>query len=291
MILAGQAREAWTHRRAVVGGLGFHLVEAGSGPLVILLHGFPEFWYAWRHQLPALAEAGFRAVAPDLRGYNESDRPAGVRNYRLDLLVEDVVGLIDHLGAERAAVVGHDWGGLIAWKLAMRHPGRVERLAVLNAPHPAAWRQPGLGQRLRSWYTLFFQLPCLPEWLLQADDFALLERMLRRQPVHPGAFRREDIRLYKRALARPGALTAALNYYRAALRYSRKTLHDNEPITAPTLLIWGEQDPYLGIGLSEGLERWVPGIRVERIADSSHWVQNDVPQRVNRLLVDFLRGG
>jgi pimeloyl-ACP methyl ester carboxylesterase len=291
MTLAAQSREPWTHRRTLVNGLHLHHVEAGTGPLVLLLHGFPEFWYCWRHQIPALAAAGYRAVAPDQRGYNESDKPVGVRNYRLELLVEDIAGLIGQLGAGRAVLVGHDWGGAIAFRVAQLRPDLVERLVVLNAPHLAAFRhKAGPGQWLRSWYTLFFQLPCLPEWLMQMDDFVLLERALRRQPVHAGAFSREDIRRYKRALARPGALTATLNYYRAGMRFSREAMRDDRPISVPTLLIWGERDPYLGVALSEGLDRWVPGIRVERIPDSSHWVQNDVPEHVNRLLINFLRG-
>src|SRR5262249_22187334 len=148
-------------RRVVLNGLAFHYVEAGTGPLVVLLHGFPEFWYAWRHQIPALAGAGYYVVAPDLRGYNESDKPLGVRNYRIELLVQDVVALIEHTGVRRAVVVGHDWGGVIAWQLAMDHPERVDRLVILNAPHPAAFlrelRRP--TQLLRSAYMLFFQLP------------------------------------------------------------------------------------------------------------------------------------
>ncbi len=287
---SAQAPGPWTHARATVNGLRFHLVEAGAGPLVLLLHGFPEFWYCWRHQLPALAAAGFHAVAPDLRGYNESDKPRAVRDYRLDLLVADVAGLIDHFGARRAVVVGHDWGGVLAWRLAMLHPERIERLVVLNAPHPGALarERSNLRQWLRSWYTLFFQLPLLPEWLARVGDQALLERMLRRQPVHAGAFGRDDIRQYKQALARPGALTAALNWYRAAMRYSRQELADVRPITAPTLLLWGDRDPYLGVWFTRGLERWVPGIRVERFADASHWLQNDIPERINRALVEFL---
>jgi pimeloyl-ACP methyl ester carboxylesterase len=290
MSLAAQTREPWVHRQAVVGGLRLHFVEAGRGPLVLLLHGFPEFWYCWRHQVPALAASGFRAVAPDLRGYNESDKPPGVRNYHLDRIVDDVAGLAAHLGAARAHVVGHDWGGVVAWRLAMRYPGLVERLVVLNAPHPAAvLRERGnLAQRLRSWYILFFQLPLLPEFLIQAGDFALLERMLRRQPVHSSAFDRDDLRLYKRALSRPGALTATLNWYRASRRYFKETFGDVRPISAPTLLLWGERDPYLGVCFTEGLERWVQDLRVERWPDSSHWVQNDVPDRVSQRLIEFL---
>jgi pimeloyl-ACP methyl ester carboxylesterase len=181
---------------------------------------------------------------------------------------------------------------MIAWRLAMVRPALIERLVILNAPHPAAvlrertnWRQ-----RLRSWYILFFQLPLLPEWLVQAGDFALMERMFRREPVHPGAYSDEDIRRYRRALAQPGAVTAALNYYRAVRRHGRAMLADVRPITAPTLLIWGVRDPHLGVWFTEGIDRWVPHLRVERLT-ASHWVQNDVPEDVNRLLVEFLKEG
>jgi pimeloyl-ACP methyl ester carboxylesterase len=283
--------EPWSHRQAVVNGVRLHFVEAGDGPLVVLLHGFPEFWYSWRRQIPALAEAGFRVLAPDLRGYNLSERPAGVAGYRLSLLLQDVAGLIEHAGAERAAVVGHDWGGGIAWALAMRQPHRVERLAILNAPHPGAFRRELANpvQWLRSWYMLFFQVPWLPEWLLRAGNYALLERTLRREPANRLAFPAEDVALYKRALDQPGALTAALNYYRALLRYPRE-IGRNAVIRAPTLLIWGERDRYLGIGMTRHLERWVPGIRVERLPGISHWVQNDDPARVNHLLIEHLQG-
>ena len=265
-------------------------MEAGTGPLVLLLHGFPEFWYSWRHQLPALAEAGFRALAPDLRGYNESERPAGVASYRMEALLDDAAGLIAQAGAERAVVVGHDWGGAIAWQLALARPRLVERLVILNAPHPAAFRRElgDPGQWVRSCYALFFALPGLPEWVLRAGDFALLERAWRRQPVQRGAFTDEDLRRYKQALAQPGALTAGLNYYRAALRHLGALLGAVRPIRAPTLLLWGKRDPYLGVRLSMGLERWVSDLRVVRL-HASHWVQNDVPGEVNRLMVEFLR--
>jgi pimeloyl-ACP methyl ester carboxylesterase len=284
--------EHWTHQYAVINGLRFHYVEAGSGPLVVLLHGFPEFWYSWKKQIPALSEAGFRVLAPDLRGYNESDKPEGVANYRVDLLVQDVVGLIQHAGEQQAVVVGHDWGGGVAWAVAMRRPEVVRRLVILNAPHPAAYRREVRkpAQMLRSWYILFFQLPWLPEWLLRLGNQALLARAFRRQPVHPDAFTPEDIEQYKKALNQPGALTAALNYYRALGRHRRASFRGVRTISAPTLLIWGERDPYLGIRLTEGLERWVHDLRIERLPDASHWVQNDAPERVNQLLVQFLRG-
>jgi pimeloyl-ACP methyl ester carboxylesterase len=288
-------REGWAHREAVVNGVRLHYVEAGAGPLVVLLHGFPELWYSWRHQLPALAEAGFRALAPDLRGFNLSDKPGGVAAYRLEALTGDVAALVRHAGERRAAVVGHDWGGVIAWHLPLHHPDVVEKLIVLNAPHPAAYRRElgrGLGQLLRSWYVLFFQLPVLPEALLAVAGDFLLGRMLRRQPVHPEAFTEADVACYRQALARPGARTAALNYYRAAFRrLFRRAAEYERPLDVPTLVLWGEHDRFLSPRLVEGLERWVPRLRVERFADASHWVQNDVPQSVNRALIDFLRQG
>jgi pimeloyl-ACP methyl ester carboxylesterase len=283
----------WTHRYAIVNGLRLHYVEMGTGPLVVLLHGFPEFWYSWRYQLPALAAAGFRAVAPDLRGYNESAKPPHVADYRVESLADDVAGLVAALGERDAVVVGHDWGGAIAWSLPLRHPGLVRRLVVLNAPHPAAFlrelRTP--AQLLRSWYLFFFQLPALPEWILRAGDFASLERTLRTEPVRPGAFSDEDIRLYKRALSRRGALTAAINYYRAAFRRLHRLARQLRPLSLPTLLIWGEHDRYLGLRLIEGLEPWVPNLRLVRLPNASHWVQNDAPEEVSRLLVDFLHVG
>ena len=283
--------EGWVHREAVVNGVRLHYVEAGAGPLVVLLHGFPEFWYSWQRQIGPLAAAGFRVLAPDLRGYNLSDKPPGVGAYRPEVLTADVAALIRHAGEDAAAVVGHNWGGVLAWLLPLHHPGVVSRRVILNAPHPAALRRElrrGFGQRLRSWYVLFFQLPWLPEAVIRTGDFALLRRILRRQPVRPGAFSDADVAAYRDALARPGALTAAINWYRAAFR-RRSRAADGIPCSTPTLVLWGERDPYLGPRLTEGLERWAPGVRVERFPDASHWLQNDAPERVNALLIDFLR--
>ena len=292
MILAPRTEFGWQHREAWVHGVRLHYVEAGSGPLVILLHGFPEFWYSWRHQIPALATAGFHAIAPDLRGYNLSDKPVGVDAYRMEALLVDVLGLIQQAGEERAVVAGHDWGGVIAWHLAMHHPQAVEKLIVLNAPHPGAyWRElHSWRQLLKSWYVLFFQVPGLPEQLMGAGDFDLIARLLRRQPVHREAFTPEDVRRYKQALARPEALTAALNYYRALRNPAHRGRHENAPINVPTLLLWGEQDAYLSPRLTENLNAWVTNLRVVRFPDVSHWIQNDAPERVNRLMIDFLRG-
>jgi pimeloyl-ACP methyl ester carboxylesterase len=286
--MPGSAAESgWTEGEAHVGEVKLHWIEAGTGTPVVLLHGFPEFGYAWRHQLPALAAAGFRAVAPDLRGYNLSDRPAGHRNYTVQRLVADVVGLIRALRAERVHLVGHDWGGVVAWYVAMLHPEVVDRLVIINAPHPAIFRREirKPDQFLRSWYVYFFQLPRVPEWAIRRKDFGLLYRIFRYDPVHPGAFTESDIRRYKEAAARPGAVTAMLNYYRAA----RLPRPEPVPIAAPTLFIWGMRDQALSPRNTEGLEDWVPDLRIERIPDSSHWVMSDVPERTNELLAGFLR--
>jgi epoxide hydrolase 4 len=284
--------QGWKHHEAVVNGVRLHYVEQGEGPLVVFLHGFPEFWYSWRHQLPALAAAGFRAVAPDMRGYNRSEKPEGLDAYRVEALVDDVAALIRHLGAERATVVGHDWGGVVAWYAGLLRPEVLDRLVVINAPHPAAYRRElrRSTQAIRSWYAAFFQLPVLPETAIRAGNFLLLEQVLRRDPVRPGAFSDDDIARYKEALAQPGALTAGINYYRAIARdRGRLFALAERPITTPTLLVWGERDSYLVDSLAEELDPWVPAIRVERIPEASHWVAADAPATLNHLLLEFLR--
>lgn len=280
----------WTHRKEVVNDVRLHWVEAGSGPPVLLLHGFPECWWMWRHQIRPLADAGFRVIAPDLRGYNLSDKPSGISAYRMERLVADVEGLIRATGQPRAHVVGHDWGGLIAWWLAMLSPERVHRLAVLNAPHPQVFRREIRmpDQMLRSWYAAAVQVPIIPEAAIRANDFALLERVFRASTVRPGAFTDQDVRRYKEAAAQPGALTAMLNYYRAAARRSTPRARR---IEHPALLIWGKRDQALSLRNTYGLERWVPHIRIERIAEASHWVAEEVPEKVNALLTGFLREG
>ena len=279
------------HRYADLGDVRLHYVEAGEGPLVVLLHGFPQFWYMWRFQIPALAEVGFRVVAPDMRGYNLSEKPRGVRNYRVELLARDVERLILACGEESAAVVGHDWGAAVAWVTAMMHPGMVKRLGILNVPHPERFARGLLrpAQLLRSSYMFFFQIPRLPEKVLAAGDFASLRHTLRNEPIRPGAFTDEDIERYAEALARPGALTAALNYYRALFRRNPlKARALLRRIEAPVMVIWGERDRYLGKELAEPDPSWVPNLRLERLPDASHFVAEDRPDEVNSLLLKFL---
>jgi pimeloyl-ACP methyl ester carboxylesterase len=230
-------------------------------------------------------------VAPDLRGYHLSDKPAS--GYDLDTLALDVAGLIRVLGAERASVVGHDWGGVIAIAFAYRHPELLEKLAVLNAPHLLRFSEELRSnpvQMLKSSYTLFFQLPWLPEQVLSANDCALIEAVFRHPSVRPGTFSDEDLREYRRAAAVDGALSAALNYYRSALDLGRAVRDwQGRTIAAPTLVIWGVEDFALETSLADGFERFFSGpLRVEKISGASHWIQQEAPDEVNRLLLEFL---
>jgi pimeloyl-ACP methyl ester carboxylesterase len=273
----------WTHRDIVTNGVRLHVVEAGVGPLVVLLHGFPEFWYSWHHQIPFLARSGFRVLAPDLRGYNLSDKPAGLDAYRLPVLVEDVVGLIRSTGLGKAIVIGHDWGGVIAWQLAMSRPDCVERLIILNAPHPALYQRElrTLSQLLKSWYVFWFGVPWLPELLCRWHNFALLDKALT-------GFSMRDLALHHRALRRPGALTAALSWYRAMLRSRRLGIRPSwTRIGSPVLVIWGERDHYLGIRLLDGLDEWAPKVQIERLPRAGHCVQAEALEAVNAALVRF----
>jgi pimeloyl-ACP methyl ester carboxylesterase len=276
-----------THHRIDVGELSLHYVEAGSGPLVILLHGFPEFWWSWRYQIPALAQAGFRVVAPDLRGYNLSDKPKDVASYGIDHLTGDVAGLIRALGQKKAHSVGHDWGGGVAWAFAMGEPTLVDRLAVLNCPHPAQMMRGlrTLQQLRKSWYMFFFQLPGLPERFVSANDYDYLRRALR-----TAAPQDADVQHYIEAARRADRLHGGINYYRAMMRgVATGQASRFVPIETKTMVIWGEKDAFLGKEMADPGAKWVPGVRMEWVPRATHWVQIDAAERVNTLLVDFLR--
>jgi epoxide hydrolase 4 len=273
---------------AVDEGVTLHYVEAGEGPLVVLLHGFPEFWYAWRRQIAPLVEAGYRVVAPDLRGYNLSSKPEGRAPYTADKLAADVRALIHERGAASASLVGHDWGGSAAWVTAMNHGEVVDRLAILDAAHPRKLNE-GLkhpSQLKRSWYFFFFQPAGIPERAVRADHWRFFRRFLRdaRPPFTP-----DETARYVEAWSQPGAATAMLDYYRAAVRPPKGTSSEIRPISAPTLVIWGGRDRYLGPKLAEPHREDVPKLdRVVRLPDASHWVHHDEAERVSELLVDFL---
>ncbi len=263
--------ETWQHQYIVTNGIRMHYVTQGEGPLIVLLHGFPEFWYSWRFQIPFLAKHGFTVVAPDLRGYNDTDKPR--KGYDIPTLLRDIEGLIKGLGHQNAIIVGHDWGGVLAWAFAINYPEMTERLIVMNAPHPAAMirEMRTLKQLRKSWYVFAFQIPWLPEYMLGRNHANEVGRML---------------------MSKPGAIKAAISYYRQLfwrLPFSFKSYEVR--IEAPTLLIWGEQDIALGIELTTGLERWVNDIQIKRIPDSGHWVQQEQTEKVNQYMLEFLQTG
>jgi pimeloyl-ACP methyl ester carboxylesterase len=271
-------------------GVRLHVAMAGpkKGAPVILLHGFPEFWYAWRRQIEPLAAAGLRVVAPDQRGYGLSDKPQAIRDYALDVLADDVLALASALGHERFSVVGHDWGGVVAWQLAAREPLRIARAVILNAPHPAtvlrhAWRHP--TQLLRSSYVAFFQVPVIPEIALRANDFASLSMALTGSSA-PGTFDQEALQHYKEAWSQDHALTCMLNWYRAA----PTALPCRDRITVPVRVIWGDKDSALEKGLAEAGAACCDDAEVIHIEDATHWLQHEQPTVIANLLTEFLEG-
>jgi pimeloyl-ACP methyl ester carboxylesterase len=269
-----------------------HYVEAGSGPLVVLLHGFPDFWYSWRNQIQPLAEAGLRVVAMDMRGYNMSDKPDGVDAYATDRLTNDVAELVAHLGAERAHVVGHDWGAIVAWFFAMDHPELLDRLGIVNVPHPSRFVDMAKSpvQALRSWYVAFFQMPLIPEAVLSAADFYGLRRVFRTEPATDDAFDEADVDAYVEAAKRADNLRGPINFYRALARRNPLELRadDRRPIEHEVLVLWGELDAALGKEFADPEPDLVPNARVVRFPDAGHWVHVEQPAQVNKELIAFL---
>lgn len=277
-------------------GVKLHVVTDGpeDGTPVILLHGFPEFHYGWRKQIQALAGAGFRVIAPDQRGYNLSDKPQGVSAYHVDTLAKDIVGLFDHFGIQKARLAAHDWGAVAAWTLAVNHPERLEKLVILNVPHPDVMKRFLLSdkeQRKKSWYVFFFQIPFFVEWVLRRDDYRNMARMM----IGSGrksTFTRADLEEYKRAWSQPGALSAMLNWYRNIFRDSLKYLFKKVPmrrVGAPTLILWGMQDVALSHEMVQpSLELCDHGSAVF-FEHATHWVQHDEAGEVNKNLIEFLR--
>lgn len=295
----------WTHGYAdVEPDVRLHYVTQGpeDGPLMVLLHGFPEFWYSWRHQIPVMAEAGYRVVAPDMRGYNESDKPKGVKRYAIERLTADVMELIRHFDRESAVIVAHDWGGGVAWQFAIEYPQATEQLVVMNAPHPAAFAKhmgrgsrPNLRQLRRSWYMFFFQIPWLPEFLALRNPRRLIEGAFRGQAVRKEAFSDADIDAYTEAITKPGALSAGINYYRAAFRgdfinpFSKAPPAEDLTISVPTLLIWGEEDQALGKELTYDLDEYFTStFEIHYVPKTSHWVQQEQPEECCEATLAFL---
>lgn len=277
-------------------GLRFHVREEGAGDrLALCLHGFPELSYSWRHQLPLLARLGYRAWAPDLRGYGRTERPRDTSEYAIEILIEDVASLIRAAGVERATILAHDWGGIVAWYVAMRRPELVDRLVMMNIPHPAPLSRElrRLPQLLRSWYVGLFQLPWLPERFLSEDSHRRIENAFLSTAADPSRFTDEDLRVYREAAAQPGALTAMFAYYRAYVRgggLRRQKKLGYPIIDAPTLMIWGERDTALGKETTIGTSAYVRDLTVRYLPNAAHWVQQEAPEAVNAILEAWLAG-
>lgn len=282
-------------------GITLEVTRAGeqtnaSGKLALCLHGFPEHAISWRHQVPLLVALGYRVWVPNLRGYGGSSRPGPVRAYRMGELVADVAGLIDQAQAQEVTLIGHDWGALIAWEIAIRRTRPLDRLVIMNVPHPAVFHRQirRLPQFAKSWYIFFFQLPMVPELYLKRDACRPVGDLIRRSAIRREAFPQEILDIYRQNACQKGALTAMINYYRANFgRPYGEEISRRDPaiIEVPTLMVWGEEDIALDTRLTEGTDAYVRALTVKKLPGVSHWVQQDAPQTVNRILADWLSAG
>lgn len=275
-----------------VNGVTLHAIEAGDpdDPLAILLHGFPEFWYGWKDYVEPFVEAGYRVIIPDQRGYNRSDKPDGVRSYAIQELSGDIAELIRTADAETAYVAGHDWGAAVAWDLSLRHPEVLDRLGIINVPHPTVFQstiRSNLTQLRKSWYVFYFQIPKLPEWVTKRTDYGLLADAMR-DGARPGTFTSTDIDRYRQAWQRDGALTTMINWYRALLRHSASP--PRERVEAPTLVVWGENDQALVPEMAGRSVDYCEDGRLETFPDATHWVNHEEADRVSELLIEHFDG-
>jgi pimeloyl-ACP methyl ester carboxylesterase len=273
------------------GGVTLHAMVDGpaSGPVVLLLHGFPEFWYGWHRQIEPLAAGGFRVIVPDQRGYNLSSKPPGVAAYALPELVSDVIAIADQLGRKKILLAGHDWGAAVAWSAALMHPQRIAKLVVINVPHPSVMRNflsTRPRQFLRSWYMFFFQLPWLPEAVFSAFDFHIGARSLLRSS-RQGTFSPEDLAQYRAAWSQPGALTAMLNWYRALFRTRAK--FPDKTVRVPARILWGERDDFLLAEMAHESLRYCTDAELFTFSNATHWLQHEEYVRVSGLLIEFFR--
>ena len=267
-------------------GINLHTALAGpeDGEPVILLHGFPEAWFGWEAQMLSLAEAGFRVVAPDQRGHNLSDKPEGFANYHMGTLSDDIIGLADALGFEQFYLAGHDFGAMVSWILAIRYPERIKRMVIANVPHPSVMKpymRAHFSQLLKSWYMFFFQLPALPEWFVRARNWQFMISMM------PSYLSPEEKDRYRSAWAQPSAITGMINWYRATLRNRRGSGRGrSSKITVPTLMIWGQQDPYFSYEMAPLSIKLCQDGRLVTFEDATHWVLQDKPEEVSQLLIE-----
>ena len=288
-------KDTWQHRSVTTNGIRMHFVEQGQGFPVLFMHGFPEMWYSWRFQIPALAEAGFRTIAPDMRGYGETDKPKGIEAYDIQHLVGDMVGLLDALRLEKAVIVGHDWGGVIVWQMASLAPQSVERVISLNTPCRGRGRtRPTDGMKQladgRFNYILHFQQPGLAESEIEPDVRKWLGSTIRRIAKHPEFLTDEVLDVFADAF-RKGGMTGPINYYRNTDRNWETTAQlADKQVLQPSLMVCAENDPILIPQSADGMEKYVPNLTRNLIKDCGHWTQQEQPAQVNRILVEWLRG-
>jgi pimeloyl-ACP methyl ester carboxylesterase len=280
------------HQFVTTNGVKLHVVTSGpkEGPLVVLLHGFPEYWKGWKSQIPALVKAGYRVIIPDQRGYNTSEKPPKISDYDIDLLAQDILGLIDHEGREKAHIIGHDWGAVVAWWMGIHHSERINKLAILNVPHPLVMRRHLLTnptQLKKSWYILFFQIPKVPERLFARNGGKKMLDALK-ATSNPGSFTDEDLAGYAESWANKGCPTAMVNWYRAMMRRVAQS-QESQRVSVPTQMIWGKQDVALGSEMAAPSIAYCDQGQLEIIEEATHWVQHDAPQRVNKILLGFLK--
>ena len=285
--------ESWRHRTVESNGIRLHLVEEGDGFPVVFCHGFPELWYSWRHQIPALAAAGLRPIALDLRGYGETDKPEALQEYDIQHLVGDLIGVLDALKLEKAVLVGHDWGSIVVWSAAVMHPERVERVVSLNVPYrgrsvafPPTQVLKQMGNRFA--YVLFFQEPGRAEARFSSDLTAALRRIYDGAAADPAFLSQEEFQVYLEAF-RKGGMSGPLNFYRN-IDQNWETTNNlaDRVVECPCLVVLADKDPVLRPEFAEGMERWLPRLRKEIVSDCGHWTQQEKPEEVNRLLLDFL---
>lgn len=281
--------------RVPANGISFEVATLGAGDrLALCLHGFPEHAYSWRHQMPLLAKLGYRVWAPNLRGYGATDSPQEISAYRISTLVADVAALIHASGAKEILLIAHDWGGALAWMLAMSHPELINRLVILNLPHPACFARElrHRHQLLKSWYIFFFQIPALPEYLLGRDNARTIARMFPHNALNKDRFPDDVIDVYRQNAMRPGGLTAMLNWYRAYIRGRKKRSGGGgfPKIDTPTLFLWGDADVALDFRTTQGTEKYVSDLTFRVFPGISHWIQQEAPEAVNAMLEAWLTG-
>lgn len=276
-------------QKVELNGLTFNLVRAGESdaPLVILLHGFPECWVSWKDQIQPIVDAGYRVIVPDQRGYNLTDKPKSLDDYKIDVLASDVDAIREYAGCETFHLVGHDWGAAVAWWYGMHHSERLRSLTVINVPHPTVFEstlKSNVRQLLKSWYMFYFQLPKLPEFMMSLMNFNRLKQTLVKSS-NTGSFDSKILSQLETAWSQPGALTGMLNWYRAALR--RPVIASNLTVSCPTRILWGENDIALTKEMAQLSTQYCEDVELTYYPDGTHWLPNDHPERVATEIIRF----